>query len=138
MKYFLVFSIFIFSCNNSDTKNDNISNSSSITSTQDIPPSIQVHQPVDSVLQEKIEDSLLKLSFVKKSNDYIDSFSHHKHGIAFMADSADNKIIVKAGYNGDERFETYYIFTIDPKTFLIQVMDQTTSNYISIEEYLKR
>jgi hypothetical protein len=57
----------------------------------------------------------MKLPFVEKSNSYIDSFSNHRHGIAFMLDTAGNKISVLAGYNGPEKFETYYNFSINPK-----------------------
>ena len=43
-----------------------------------------------------------------------------------------------AGYNGAERFETYYNFTVDPKSLEIKVMDPVGGDYISIEEFIKK
>lgn len=84
-----------------------------------------------------ITDTLMKLPFIIKSNNYIDSFSNHKHGIAFISDTADQEISVKAGYNGDERFETYYDITIDRKTGEIKVLDPIEGDYIPLKDYLK-
>jgi len=139
VKYSLFFLIFFYSCNGSDTNRAaNTTNSSSTTNTQADLSSASVQRFPDSILVAKIVDSIYKLSFVQKSHRYIDSFSHHEHGIAFMSDTSDNKVMVTAGYNGPERFETYYIFMVDPKTFKILVMDPATSDYISVGEYLKR
>jgi hypothetical protein len=46
-------------------------------------------------------------------------------------------ITVKAGYNGAERFETYYHFSVDPKTLEIKILDIISGDYISLEEYIK-
>ena len=45
--------------------------------------SINLSSYPDTVLENRMIDTLLKLSFVKKSNEYIDSFSNHKQGMAF-------------------------------------------------------
>lgn len=92
--------------------------------------------PVD--LFDRITDSLMKLDFVQKSNRYIDSFSHHKSGIAFLQDSSENKIMITAGYNGKERFEKYYLFLVDPKSFDIKINDAISGDWLSVEEYKKR
>jgi hypothetical protein len=97
-----------------------------------------IYRFADSTLEAKIADTLMQLPFVVKTNNYIDSFSHHKQGISFMPDTSDKKISVMAGYNGPERFETYYNFTINPATFEIKVLDQVTGEYVSVAEYIKK
>ena len=82
----------------------------------------------------------MKLPFVKKANAYIDSFSNHQHGIAFMMDSlgkGEKDIYVQAGYNGEMRFETYYQFYVDPVTLEIKVYDVAEDIKIPLKEYLK-
>lgn len=88
-------------------------------------------------LFDKITDSLIKIDFVARSNRYIDSFSNHKAGIAFMQDTAENKILITAGYNAKDRFEKYFIFLVDPKSLEIKINDIETGDYISLEQYRK-
>ena len=100
-----------------------------------------VHRFTDTVLENKIIDKLLTLPFVKKTNVYIDSFSNHKHGIAFMidkgGDSTDTDITVEAGYNGELRFETYYHFYVNPGTLEIKVLDVVTDKKLTVKEFMK-
>lgn len=111
-----------------------------------VPPTLQkdysagyIHNFEDTALENKITSALMKLPFVSGSNAYIDSFSHHKHGIAFMLDSTDNKdeISVQAGYNGEERFETYYRFYVNPNTLEITVYDLVKDKRMSVKDYIK-
>lgn len=87
--------------------------------------------------KDPIMDTLLKLPFIIKSNRYIDSISNHQQGITFISDTAEGMITVKAGYNGAERFETYYHFSVDPTTLEIKILDIISGDYISLEEYIK-
>ena len=124
--------IFAFiSCNNKSAKpsDDRKGTSSYLSDTTITDVNIPVKDPVT--------DTLMKLPFVINSNHYIDSISNHQHGISFIADTADNEILVKAGYNGTERFETYYHFSIDRKTSEIKILEPVTGDYISLEEYQK-
>ncbi|MET0393188.1 MAG: hypothetical protein ABW019_08590 [Chitinophagaceae bacterium] len=89
-------------------------------------------------LEAKIADTLRTLSFVKESDRYIDSFSNHTHGIAFMIDSSGEGITVTAGYNGPSRFETYYNFTVNPDNFEIKVLDVPSGDLIAVREYIKK
>ena len=131
-------------CNNSaptvkdKTKNDTLTapvmpeNKDSVAS--------YIHHFDDTTLENRITKALMKLSFVKKSNAYIDSFSDHRHGMAFMLDSLgrnENEISVQAGYNGDQRFETYYHFYVNPKTMEIKVLDEVNDKKLSVREFLK-
>ncbi len=127
-------------CNNS-AKNDQPATKDTVSTAVKADSALSyIHSFGDSVLEDKITDALMKLSFVKKSNAYIDSFSNHKHGIAFMVDSlgkGEQEISVKAGYNGDERFETYYMFYVNPKTMEIKVYDVVNDKKMSVKEYIK-
>jgi len=100
-----------------------------------------VHSFTDTALENRITDKLMTLSFVKKSDKYIDSFSNHQHGIAFMVDrggdSSDTEVTVEAGYNGDERFETYYHFFVNPKTLEIKVLDVVNDKKLTVKEFMK-
>ncbi|HAO45667.1 MAG TPA: hypothetical protein PLZ45_09420 [Ferruginibacter sp.] len=129
------------SCNNST---DAPAKDVSVTK-DSLPPQVSneketsyIHRFPDMVLEHKITAALLRLSFVQKSNSYIDSLSNHKQGISFMLDSAkDNLVSVQAGYNGEQRFETYYHFYVNPRTMEIQVYDPVEDKTRSVKEYLK-
>ena len=85
-----------------------------------------------------VMDSLRKIPFVAESHRYIDSFSHHKQGIAFLIDTiSDKEVNFRAGYNGELRFETYYLFTVNPQNFDIKVMEPVSGDQLTIAEYQK-
>ncbi len=99
-----------------------------------------IHTFTDTVLENKITAALLNLPFVKKSNAYIDSFSNHKHGLSFMLENpAENikEISVQAGYNGDDRFETYYHFYVHAQTLEIKLYDPVLDKKLTVKEYLR-
>ena len=99
-----------------------------------------IHSFPDSTLENKIKEALLKLSFVKNADAYIDSISKHQHGIAFMMDgpeSNNDEIYVKAGYNGTERFETYYSFYVNVKTLDIKVYHAVEDKKMPVKEFIK-
>lgn len=88
--------------------------------------------------ETEVMDSLRKIPFVEESHRYIDSFSLHKQGIAFLIDTiSDKEVNFRAGYNGDLRFETYYFFTVNPQNFDIKVMDPVSGDQLTIAEYQK-
>ena len=87
---------------------------------------------------DKILDSLLQLPFIIAANKHIDSFSHHKNGIAFIIDSSEKEWMIQAGYNGDNRFETYHRLYANPATFDIKVYDVVNDEKLSVAEYLKK
>lgn len=89
-------------------------------------------------LEKKVTAVLLKFPFVQKSNKYIDSMSNHKHGISFMLDNTKGEnVSVLAGYNSDERFETYYHFYVDPKTMAVTIYDPLTNKTLPVKDYIK-
>jgi len=142
MKYILVFTLLVFftACNNVSETKEAVVTDSATNKVQTDTASKYIHSFTDTALQDKITEALMKLSFVKKSNAYIDSFSNHQHGIAFMMDEPqpnETDINVQAGYNGGERFETYYRFLVNPKTMEIKVYDPVEDKTLTLKEYLK-
>lgn len=138
--FFIVLTICFASCNNSNSP----AKLPSTDTTSLIPKKdttlTYIHQFADTSLQNKITAALLKLPFVIKSNHYIDSLSNHTKSIAFMLDEPQGNEIdipVQAGYNGDQRFETYFHFLVNPKTMEIKVYDPVEDKTLSIKEYLK-
>ncbi len=99
-----------------------------------------IHSFSDTALESKITAKLMKLPFVIKANSYIDSFSEHRHGIAFMVnkpEQGDTDLSVQAGYNGDQRFETYFRFYVNPQTLDIKVYDAVKDKRLTVKEYTK-
>ena len=140
MKYYGVIFIVLslLACNNGNNRKDDIVRDSSvIKSKQDTTKRFYVKFH-DAALENRITDTLMKLSFVKKSNSYIDSFSNHVHGMSFILDTSGNKVSVMAGYDGAERFETYYNFEIDPSTMEIMIMDMESGKMIPVKQYIKQ
>lgn len=138
------FLFFVAACNNSS---DAPAEESAGVKTDSLPPQpvkealpAYIHKFTDTALERKVTALLLKLPFVKKSDTYIDSVSGHKHGISFMLDNTkgDSSISVLAGYNSEERFETYYHFYVDPKTMGVTIYDPLTNKTLTVKEYLKR
>ena len=72
---------------------------------------------------------LRALPEVKQDNAYIDSLSHHKHGVA-MIDYSEGQISdlpyykIHVGYNSDLRFETYRTYRVNKKDGNISVEDE--------------
>ncbi len=141
MKLFLYLMVFVFAaCNHAAKTNDTaVKDTGSALVKRD---SVTEYTPVltDTSLENKITNALMKLPFVIESNDHIDSFSNHRHGIAFILDEPlenETDISVKAGYNGGERFETYYRFFVNPKTMDIKVYDPAADEKLTVSAYLK-
>ncbi|MBS1511954.1 MAG: hypothetical protein JST86_13990 [Bacteroidetes bacterium] len=82
-------------------------------------------------------DTISKFPFVSASNHYIDSFTNHKQGISFIVDTTAKEFVVTAGYNGEQRFETYYTFSVNRQTRTITVMDPVSGNSMTPEAFEK-
>ena len=142
MKQFLVFlcMVLFVACNN-EPKTENAEIADTVTNELKADTvSKYVHRFSDTVLEKKITEALLKLPFVNNSDRYIDSFSNHQHGISFLIEdpgASETEIPVQAGYNGEQRFETYYRFFVDPKTLDIKVYGPAADKKLTVKEYLK-
>ncbi|MDB5223356.1 MAG: hypothetical protein JWN83_2023 [Chitinophagaceae bacterium] len=125
--------IFILSCNSENQK--------TITLIPPVKDSLdsKLYEPVDTSLQKKIADTLIKLSFIKESNRYIDSSTNHNHGIAFIMDALknDSLIYVQAGLNREDRFVTGFQLYVNPTTMEIKVYEPASDKKLSVKEYEK-
>ena len=122
---------FILSCDNSSQeKKEVITDTQVQTVTQELPVS-------NAPVVDPVSDTLMKLPFIIKSNKYIDSFSNHRHGISFIRDTVNGIVSIKAGYNGEGRFETYYDLVIDSRTGEIKIMDVVEGDYIPLKQYME-
>lgn len=126
-----VLCLLLLSCNNNNKEQPALNKDTTIFTSNEAADN-DAKPEVDPII-----DTLMKLPFIIKSNAYIDSFSNHQHGIAFMSDTTDAVISIRAGYNGAERFETYYDFIIYQKTGEIKIMNPADGDYIPLKEYLK-
>lgn len=125
MKYLLIAGLtFLFSCQG---KGDKQPKAPATDSTRSL---------TSPMPQKEITDTLLRLDFVRKSQAHIDSISGHRHGISFITDTTTEAFYIKAGYNREDRFETYHDFMIDRKTGEIRVMDIVEGSYIPLTQYL--
>jgi hypothetical protein len=138
---FILLVLFCFvECNNSSNTIEAPEKDTAVTTQKKDSSLNYIHKFTDTALENRVIEELMKLSFVKKTNAYIDSFSNHRYGIAFMVDSVGenkNEISVHGGYNGDLRFETYYLFYVNPNTLEIKVYDALTDKKLSVGDYLK-
>jgi hypothetical protein len=141
--FLLLLVVSAVACNNSAKEQDKqaiTDSTTTVPAANTDTPKAYIHTFKDTTLEDKITTALLKLPFVKKSDKYIDSISNHKHGIAFMLDEPakdETDIPVQAGYNGKERFETYYRFFVNPKTLEIKVYDVVEDKKLTLKDYLK-
>jgi hypothetical protein len=138
LQLLLVFTV--AACNNASKTGEAAVKDSAAISLKTDSAANYIHSFTDTTLESKITAALLKLPFVVKSNQYIDSFSNHKHSIAFLMDNPEGnetEIPVQAGYNGDERFETYYRFYVNPTTMEIKVYDVAADKKLTVKEYIK-
>jgi len=102
------------------------------------PDTLLITPAREHATEAEVLDSLRQIPFVAESNRYIDSFSHHKHGMAFLIDTvSDKEVNFRAGYNGDLRFETYYFFTVNPQNFDIRILEPISGDHLTLAEYQK-
>ena len=68
------------------------------------------HQKEKIITLQEAEEKVLSLPLTQKINEYIDKFSHGKHGVSILSDSLliDNKYFyeLQIGYNSPIRYET--------------------------------
>lgn len=136
MKFLIIICIFFLSCKNSEERNSYIKNHKKVNDTL-----VRKNYTIpDTSLENKILDTLIKIGIIKRNNNYIDSVTNHKHGIAFLIDTlvkGDTDIYIQAGFNGEDRFETHYQIYINPKTMDIKFYDPLNDKKLSIKEYEK-
>ena len=133
MRKILTVALFLFSCKSGTEKNVALKTHEKDTI------NTKIYDPIDTFLQTKIIDTLMKLSFIKESDKYIDSSTNHKHGIAFIMDTLQNEpfIYIQAGLNGEDRFVTGYQLYVNPRTMEIMVYDAVNDKRLTIKQFEK-
>lgn len=75
------------------------------------------HQKEKIITLQEAEEKVFSLPLTQKINQYIDKFSHGKHGVSILSDSLliDNKYFyeLQIGYNSPIRYETYYTLYVN-------------------------
>lgn len=92
-------------------------------------------------VEERIINTVMALPEAEAANRHIDSITNHQKGLASMMDEpekGETDYSVRVGYNGDERFETYYFFYVNPSTLRVKILDVITDSIIPIEDWRKQ
>ena len=143
MKFIIIIfsAAILFSCNNSN-KEVTSTIADTLRSTGIVVDTDKVVIAAPSTIKEsQILDKIAALPEFKKSNAYLDSLTDHKHGLAsmiFKPTKDEKDYYVRVGYNGDQRFETYYNFYVDSSTLDIKIADPLSADIISLAEFRKR
>ncbi|MFC3157461.1 hypothetical protein SAMN05443633_10839 [Chryseobacterium arachidis] len=92
---------------------------------------------IDNALQ-----TIIKLPEVQKESAFVDSISAGKKALSFMLDSLDMGskpfYMVKTGFNGEMRWETYTTFYIDKNNCKTIFVDEVVSgDILSLEDWRK-
>lgn len=143
-KFLTILIVTIASCNPSGKKeevtvlttNDSAQN---VTSSKNASDSNQLIVNAHiSAKGEAILKLIQQLPEFKKSDKYIDSLTDHKKGLAaliFKPAKGEKDYNVQVGYNGTERFETYYNFYVDSTSYAIKVGDAIEGDVVPLEEW---
>ncbi|WP_029902155.1 hypothetical protein [Prevotella sp. 10(H)] len=100
--------------------------------------------PKSDTLSTHLEDSLLDvildLPEMKEFSKQIEKKTGGKHGAAayMLPEDSDSIYIVNVGFNGEEKFETSYVFHIDRKTYNISAFHQQSGKVYPLEDWQKR
>ena len=89
---------------------------------------------------QEAEEKVLSLPLTQKINEYIDKFSHGKHGVSILSDSLliDNKYFyeLQIGYNSLIRYETYYTLYVNKSNEEdIRIMEPISGEIIPLSQW---
>lgn len=93
-----------------------------------------------SYIQYWILDTLKKLPEIKKQQQLLDSLSNHTDKISFILNPptvGNRNYIVQVGDMRGEQFEMYYLFYIQPDSFIIRIQDNNTNYLMTLDEWRK-
>ena len=105
------------------------------------PDSIDIHANKDA-REEKIMGKRLRIPEIKERNRFIDSLTKHEHGISFRTmerpTSDDDYYWIQAGFDRQDRFETYYNFYIYLPNLNIKSLDPVSNKVYSLAEWREK
>ena len=98
------------------------------------------HQREKIITLQEAEEKVLSLPLTQKINQYIDKFSHGKHGVSILSDSLliDNKYFyeLQIGYNSPIRYETYYMLYVNKSNEEdIRIMEPISGEIIPLSQW---
>ena len=98
------------------------------------------HQREKIITLQEAEEKVLSLPLTQKINEYIDKFSHGKHGVSILSDSLliDNKYFyeLQIGYNSPIRYETYYTLYVNKSNEEdIRIMEPISGEIIPLSQW---
>ncbi len=91
-------------------------------------------------VQDEIIRRISELPEYKEVQQNIDRISNHRKGVTSIIDLDDygRGYTVQVGYNGDDRFASYYFFLVLTGTYEILILDMTDDKYISLDSWRKK
>ena len=98
------------------------------------------HQKEKIITLQEAEEKVFSLPLTQKINQYIDKFSHGKHGVSILSDSLliDNKYFyeLQIGYNSPIRYETYYTLYVNRSNEEdIRIMEPISGEIIPLSQW---
>jgi hypothetical protein len=91
--------------------------------------------------EAKVQRIVSELPEYKEAQAMIDSLTKGKHGVSTMVEKPEKgktDYTVTVGYNGDERFETYGVYFVNPKTGQVKLYDDMSGQVVTIEAWRNR
>lgn len=92
--------------------------------------------------EDNVEDAVIKtvmsLPEVESANTRIDSITNHEKEVSAIVDEAgdgETDYGVRVGYSNEERFETYYFFYVNPKTFKVKILDIISDSVMLYDDW---
>lgn len=93
-----------------------------------------------SYIELRILDTLKKLPEIKEQQQLLDSVSNHTDKVSFILNppTVGNKnYIVQVGDMRGDQFEMYYLFYVQPDSFIIRIEDNNTNYLMTLDEWRK-
>ena len=94
-------------------------------------------------ISEDIQNTIIKkiseLPEYKEAEKNIHTNAGGEKGVSFIIDKSEDSpgYSVQIGYNGSDRFETYYFFHVKPRTYEISILDIINGEYAAIDTWRK-
>lgn len=135
------FILILISCDTKQTNNN--SNKAPDTNETIIDESAneEIANEIPAEIEEKILDEIRNLPEVKQVSKYMDSIPNHERGMAFIIhppEEGSQDFYIRAGLNGEYRFETYYHFYLDTNDYKVKIQDILEADIVDMEEWRKR
>ena len=134
----------LLSCQSSSTTPAQKEQDSSTTTTtakkQEAQPAVQA-QSNSNADEATVMQRIKELPEYQEAAHTIDSVTNGKHGISTMVEKPEKgktDYQVTIGYNSPERFETYGVYYVNPKTGQVKLYDDMSGEIITIEAWRSR